>query len=388
MADQVKDDSNAAAEASPLFAELPGSFSAGNILDKKAPGSNDQRQSQLNELLFSSQITATEGFIKPPYPEQKAEFKPYTAPEPSLVENQVELPREVPIPRPRPDNLTRESDSAPETSIRPKARPEELGAKQQPLESVPIPKPRPSDLDTAYTIRPKPRPLNKEQKAVLQELTGFRYNNPDGTPFGEGMQAAKEVTQDFVKEPNTATALPKYKERFEQAIQTSDQAYFAVEKTQAPVIAAAELQYGMAITRITDSYIQLDKEIGKLPADAQIQANNLKLALQTPGQSESARQTFANDFKDYPQFVAATQKWLDDSATFRQADAELSAARKPLVDAARDEALTRFVYKRAADLAGNKNLAASVGEEALLMARRAVEIEQKEKPKAAQTTGA
>ena len=88
MADQVKDDSNAAAEASPLFAELPGSFSAGNILDKKAPGSNDQRQSQLNELLFSSQITATEGFIKPPYPEQKAEFKPYTAPEPSLVENQ------------------------------------------------------------------------------------------------------------------------------------------------------------------------------------------------------------------------------------------------------------------------------------------------------------
>jgi hypothetical protein len=380
MADQVRDDSNAAAEASPLFAELPGSFSAGNILG--------ENKSQLNELLFGSKVTATEGFIKGPYPEQTAEFKPYQAPEPSLVENRVELPKVVPIPRPRPDNLTRESHSAPETSIRPKARPEELGAKQQPPESVPRPEPRPSDLDTTNSERPKPRPLNKEQKAVLQELKSFRYGNPDGTPFGEGMQAAKEVTQDFVKEPNTATAFPKYKERFEQAIKTSDQAYFAVEKTQAPVIAAAELQYGMAITRVTDSYTQLDKEIGKLPADVQIQANSVKLALQTPGQSESARQTFANDFKDYPQFVAATQKWLDDSGTFSQADAELSAARKPLIDAARDEALTRFVYKRAADLAGNKNLAASIGEEALLMARRAVEIEQKEKPKPAQTTGA
>jgi hypothetical protein len=388
MADQVRDDSKLAAKASPLFAELPGSFSAGNILDKKAAGSTDQSQSQLNELLFSSQVTAREGFIKRPYPEQKAEFKPYQSPEPSLVQKQVELPREVPIPRPRPDNLTSESYSAPETSIRPKPRPEELGAKQHPLESVPIPKPRPSDLDTTNADRPKPRPLNKEQKAVLQELKGFRYNNPDGTPFGEGMQAAKEVTQDFVKEPSTATAFPKYKERFEQAIKTSDQAYFAIEKTQAPVIAKAELQYGMAITRITDSYTQLDKEIGKLPADVQIRANNMKLAMQTSGQSESVIKTFANDFKDYPQFVTATQKWLDDSGTFSQADADLSAARKPLIDAARDEALTRFVYKRAADLAGNKNLAASVGEEALLMARRAVEIEQKEKPKAARTTGA
>jgi len=388
MTDQVRDDSNLAAKASPLFDELPGSFSAGNILDKKATGSNDQRQSQLNELLFGSQVTSAEGFIKGPYPEQKAEFKPYTAPKSSLAENQVEAPKVVPIPRPRPENLTRENPSAPETSIRPKPRPEELSAKQHPLDSVPIPKPRPSDLDTTNVDRPKPRPLNKEQKAVLNELKGFRYSNPDGTPFGEGMQAAKEVTQDFVKEPNTATALPKYKERFEQAIQTSDQAYFAVEKNQAPVIAAAELQYGMAISMVTDTVNQLDREIGKLPADVQIQANNMKLAMQTPGQSESAIKTFANDFKDYPQLVAATQKWLDDSGTFRQAETDLNAARKPLIDAAKDEALTRFVYKRAADLAGNKNLAASVGEEALLMARRAVEIEQKVKPKAARVTAA
>lgn len=251
------------------------------------------------------------------------------------------------------------------------------------IENVPIPQPRPADLDSKRAEASKPAPLSRDQKAALKELTAFKF----GPITGPGMTEAKAISDQLIKEPNKATALPKYKGRFEDAIATSDKNYFDIEKKQSPVIATAELNYGMAITRLTDSFSSFKKEIEKLPPDAQKQAKQLQTELADPAKTAKAQQRFANDFKDYPDFVSSTSKLISDSKAEQQADSELSTARKPLIDAAREEALTRYVYKRAADLAGNATLSRSVGEEALLMAQRAAEIEQKEKPKAGSLIG-
>jgi hypothetical protein len=201
------------------------------------------------------------------------------------------------------------------------------------------------------------------------------------------MTEAKAVSDQLIKEPNKATALPKYKGRFEDAIATSDKNYFDVEKKQSPIIATAELNYGMAITRLTDSVGTFKKEIEKLPPDAQKKAQQLQTDLAEPAKTGKAQQRFANDFKDYPDFVNSTGKLISDAKAEELAESDLTTARKPLIDAAREEALTRYIYKRAADLAGNATLSRSVGEEALLMAQRAAEIEQKEKPKASRLIG-
>lgn len=259
------------------------------------------------------------------------------------------------------------------------------GFKPEPhhLENVPIPKPRPTDLETKKAETQKPAPLSRDQKAALKELTAFKF----GPITGPGMTEAKAASDQLIKEPNKATALPKYKGRFEDAIATSDKNYFDIEKKQSPVIANAELNYGMAITRLTDSVSSFEKEIEKLPPDAQKKAQQLKLDLADPAKTGKAQQRFANDFKDYPDFVNSTGKLISDAKAEELAESDLTTARKPLIDAAREEALTRYIYKRAADLAGNATLSRSVGEEALLMAQRAVEIEQKEKPKASRLIG-
>jgi hypothetical protein len=113
----------------------------------------------------------------------------------------------------------------------------------------------------------------------------------------------------------------------------------------------------------------------------------LQTDLAEPAKTGKAQQRFANDFKDYPDFVSSTGKLISDAKAEELAESDLTTARKPLIDAAREEALTRYIYKRAADLAGNATLSRSVGEEALLMAQRAAEIEQKEKPKASRLIG-
>ncbi|CAN5312457.1 hypothetical protein BH11CYA1_BH11CYA1_23770 [soil metagenome] len=249
---------------------------------------------------------------------------------------------------------------------------------------VPIPRDMPPEILAKRAEALKQAPLNKEQKLALKELTDLKF----GTIVGSGLQETKALTEQLVKEKSKVAVWPQYKEGFQKAVNASDQNYFQAEKTQAPVIAAAELNYGMANSRFVDAYKTMDDEIKHLPPDAQTKAAQLKTDLQDPAKTAAARQSFNDTFKAYPDFVNATGKLIEKGDAFNLADGELTAARKPLLDAAREEALTRFVYKRAADLAGDSAASKSMGVEALMMANRAVEIAQKPKPAAAKLTPA
>lgn len=341
MFDQVQDDVKPKIEpaVSAFLDQLQEPFSAGNIADSKAEAgfNKSNNKGSLNDLLFD------------PAPLDKAlnnAFKPG--------------------PLNFDGNHSKVLDNIPRLDTAPR------------LDTVPIPKPRPADLGTKRTEEQKPAPLSRDQKTALKELTAFKFGPITSTAMAE----AKVITEQLIKEPNKATALPKYKGRFEDAIAAADKNYFDTEKRQTPIIVAAELKYGMAVTRLTDSIGTFEKEIEKLPPAVQKKVEQLKADFGDPAQTEKAQKRFANDFKDYPDFVATTEKLLSDFKAEEKTESDLNTARKPLVDAAREEAVTRYVYKRAADLAGNTALSKSIGEEALLMAQRAIEIEQKEKPKA------
>lgn len=230
----------------------------------------------------------------------------------------------------------------------------------------------------------KPAPLSNDQKLALKELTDFK----PGLISGQGMAEAKDLSDQLVKEKNKVTAFPNYKERFQNAIAASDHNYFEAEKTHAPAITAAELKYGMANTKFTDSFAKFEGEIKNLPPAIQVKAGALKADLQDPAKTEKAKQRYAKEFKDYPDFVSSTTKLITDSTEFIQADINLIAARKPVVTAAFEEVSTRWLYSAAAALGGDTKLSKDMVNEAYLMAQRALEIERKEKPAAGKLVGA
>ena len=329
--------------------QLQKSFSAGNVTDSSAVAgnkkSNDQNgqdinKSLINDLIFDPkflQAQPGDSFKRGPFETKSNEFQPFSARKNQVDNGVLEIPAIVPTPRDMP--------------------PEIIAKRAEALKNA---------------------PLNKEQKLALKDLKEFNF----GTAIGTGMSETKELTEQLLKEKSKVAAWPGYKERFQQAITASDKDYFDVEKKQTPIIINAELQFGMANTRLTDAYTTMDKEIAKLPPAVQEKANQLKADLQDPTKTAQAKQKYAENFKAYPNFVSSTENLITNGVEYNVADMALTAARKPLVDAAREEAMTRFVYKRAADLAGDTKAAKSMGEEAFLMGRRALEIEQKEKPAA------
>lgn len=352
MSDRITDDARPPVEpaTSAFLDQLQKPFSAGNIADANAVAGNrkndgqDSSKSIINELLFDPKFMQglpNAGFKPGPYETNNGGFQKQTNTvnsDRSGKDNKgefLELPAIVPIPRPIPPEILQKRAEA-----------------------------------------QKPAPLSSDQKLALKELTDFK----PGTISGQGMTEAKGLSDQLVKEKNKVTAFPNYKERFQQAVATSDQDFFDAEKKHAPAIAAAELKYTLASSKFTDTFANFDGEIKKLPPELQAKAETLKTDLQDPAKTEKAKQRYAKEFQDYPDFVNSTTKLLADSATFIQADLDLTAARKPVVTAAYEEVSTRWLYSAAAALGGDTKLSKDMVNEAYLMAQRALEIERKEKP--------
>jgi hypothetical protein len=219
---------------------------------------------------------------------------------------------------------------------------------------------------------------SEEQMLAGEELSTF--TGATLKPEHKILQDLKETTTDFLAEENPAAALPEYEDRFKADIKRTDDHWFATEERQKPIIADAELKYQLDITNVTASSQKLDEQIAELPPDLREKGQVIKNTFEYLGETSSAMKQLQTEFKDHPQFVAAATAYLEDGNAFDTSKSALEAARQPLEDAARAQAISRYVYQKAAEMAGDDKLTGEMADEAFLFADRALAIASKPKP--------
>lgn len=194
------------------------------------------------------------------------------------------------------------------------------------------------------------------------------------------LQSAQVMTREFLAEADKKAALPKYEIRAREIMQNSDKTFFDAEKTQNPLIRKAEQNYITKNSLLSASVDELHTYMHKLPQEVQDKTNKLLTIIDNNGDNPVTQAKIKAQLKDYPELIekigdaVGSQKALTDAAT------ELQKARDPLVKAAREEAQSRFLFQRMAQLAGNKQKAEDFGVEGELLQDKYFSIANKKAP--------
>lgn len=328
--DKVEDKASKPAESTPFHdelharAELPVGITPVAAKTDRLPQADQTKpsanQDDIKELFFGPPVYPADGFKQGPMPAYEPTFKPYEA--------QAKKP-----------DVKKQTEG---------------------------------DADAEHT---EP---SEEQMLAEEELSAF--TGATLKPEHKILQDLKETTTDFLNEEDRAAALPEYEDRFKADIKRTDDHWFATEEKQKPIIADAELKYQLDITNLSANSQKLDEQIAALPPELAEKGQVIKNTFEYLGETSSAMRQLDTEFKDYPQFANAAKGFLEAGNAFDTSKAALDAARQPLEDAARAQAISRYVYQKAAESAGDDQLSGEMADEAFLFAERALTIASKPKP--------
>lgn len=235
----------------------------------------------------------------------------------------------------------------------------------------------------AETAKPKGSESKSEIEApVIARATAetSRFAKYPTEKLSPLLQSAQVMTREFLAEADKKAALPKYEIRAREIMQDSDKTYFDAEKTQNPLIRKAEQNYITRNSLLSASVDDMHKYMHTLPQEVQDKTNKLLTIIDKNGDNPVTQAKIKAQLKDYPELIEKIGDAVGSQKALTNAATELQKARDPLVKAAREEAETRFLFQRMAQLAGNKRKAEDFAAEGELLQDNYFSIANKKAP--------
>lgn len=251
-------------------------------------------------------------------------------------------------------------------------------------------KPKPADTvkpvdtvksaDTPKTTDAKPQsdvPASVRNKA-LSEINNFIKAPADS--LSPVLLDGQTMVRNFMAEKDKSGALPKYESRASQIMQKSDQAYVDTKEKQAPIIRKAEQAYITENSVFKAAVDEMHEKMNKLPKPVREQANKLLDVIDEQGDNPVTRAKIKEQFKDHPSLVESMNEAIDARGRYIKADKALDDARFPLIQAALEQAETRFLFQRMCQLGGNKGKAERYSDEGELLKDNYYRLVNQDKP--------